>query len=166
VFNPRRLRYGHEVARLASAQSTARRAFDTARRGASKLVLEDVKVCYCCPINYHLTIIQSLLEIVDSNLARAQRDNDLIYHQDVPSASLPVIQPASMVASVVPPGLSEPKKILGNDNLIFGELISWGAQTAIGSRGYSLIPYPPFIDRVPRNLQRQAKHDNQRTYQG
>lgn len=88
-----------------------------ARRGASKLVWEDVK---------------SLLEIVDSNLVRAQRDNELIYHQDVPPASsLPVIQPAAMVESVVPQGLLEPKKTLGSDNLIFGNLISWGAQTAI-----------------------------------
>jgi programmed cell death 6-interacting protein len=96
-----------------------------------------------CRTNCHLIIIlQSLLEIVDSNLTRAQRDNDLIYHQDVPpTSSLPVIQPASMVASVVPPGLTEPKKILGNDNLIFGELTSWGAQTAIGTPRY-LLSHP------------------------
>ena len=84
---------------------------------------------------------QSLLEIVDSNLTRAQRDNDLIYHQDVPPASsLPVIQPATMAESVVPPGLLEPKKILGSDNLIFGNLISWGAQTAIGRCGSPCNP--------------------------
>ncbi|KAH9058360.1 pH-response regulator [Lactarius vividus] len=117
IDDTERNKYGHEVARLTFAQSTAKKAYDMARRGASKLVWEDVK---------------SLLEIVDSNLDRAQRDNDLIYHQDVPPASsLPVIQPASMVESVVPPGLLEPKKILGSDNLIFGNLISWGAQTAI-----------------------------------
>ncbi len=40
-----RLRYGHEVARLTFAQTTAKKAFDMARRGASKLVWEDVKVC-------------------------------------------------------------------------------------------------------------------------
>ena len=107
-----------------------------------------------CPADKHPTIIvQSLLETVDSNLIRARRDNDLIYHQDVPAASsLSVIQPASMVASAVPLGLIEPKNILGNDNLIFGELIGWGAQTAIGSRESPFFP-PPFIDRVPRNLQ-------------
>ncbi|KAH8994859.1 pH-response regulator [Lactarius akahatsu] len=117
IDDTERNKFGHEVARLAFAQSTAKKAYDMARRGASKPVWEDVK---------------SLLEIVDSNLDRAQRDNDLIYHQDVPPASsLPVIQPASMVESVVPPGLLEPKKILGSVNLIFGNLISWGAQTAI-----------------------------------
>ncbi|KAI9461717.1 pH-response regulator [Lactarius psammicola] len=117
IDDTERNKYGHEVARLTFAQATAKKAFDMARRGASKLVWGDVK---------------SLLEIVDSNLSRAQRDNDLIYHQDVPPASsLPVIQPASMVESIVPPGLLEPKRILGSDNLIFGNLISWGAQTAI-----------------------------------
>ncbi|KAF8485939.1 pH-response regulator [Russula ochroleuca] len=117
IDDTERNKYGHEVARLAFAQSTAKSAFDKARRGASKLVMEDVK---------------SLLEILDSNLTRAQRDNDLIYHQDVPSASsLPIIQPASMVSSIVPPGLLEPRRTLGNNNLIFGELIGLGAQTAI-----------------------------------
>lgn len=42
-------RYGHEVARLAFAQSTAKSAFDKARRGASKPVMEDVKACYRVP---------------------------------------------------------------------------------------------------------------------
>ncbi|KAI9512028.1 pH-response regulator [Russula earlei] len=110
-------KYGHEVARLTFAQSTAKGAFDNARRGASKPVMEDVK---------------SLLEILDTNLTRARRDNDLIYHQDVPPASsLPIIQPVSMVSSIIPPEVLEPGKILGNSNLIFGELISLGAQTAI-----------------------------------
>ncbi|KAI0264511.1 BRO1-domain-containing protein [Gloeopeniophorella convolvens] len=117
VDDTERNKYGHEVARLTFAQSTAKKGFDIARRGVSKPVLEDVK---------------SLLEIVDSNLVRAQRDNDLIYHQDVPPvSSLPVIQPASMAESTVPPGLLEPRKILGSNSLIFGELLSWGAQTAI-----------------------------------
>jgi programmed cell death 6-interacting protein len=90
-----------------------------------------------CPfLIIYLTLpAQSLLEILDSNLTRAQRDNDLIYHQDVPSvSSLPAIQPASMVSSIVPPGLLEPRKTLGNNNLIFEELIGLGAQTAIGRR--------------------------------
>jgi len=110
-------KYGCEVARLIFAQSTAKGAFDKARRGASKPVMEDVK---------------SLLDILETNLTRAQSDNDLIYHQDIPPASsLPIIQPVSMTSSIVPPGLLEPRKILGNSKLIFGELINLGAQTAI-----------------------------------
>jgi hypothetical protein len=49
AFNVWTLRYGHEVARLAFAQSTAKSAFDKARRGASKSVMEDVKACYHVP---------------------------------------------------------------------------------------------------------------------
>lgn len=102
-------------------------------------------------IIYLTLLAQSLLEILDSNLTRAQRDNDLIYHQDVPSvSSLPVIQPASMVSSIVPPGLLEPRKTLGNNNLIFGELIGLGAQTAIGRRRI-LIVFPLF-NHFRRNL--------------
>ena len=106
-----------------------------------------------CPfLIINLTIsTQSLLEILDSNLTRAQRDNDLIYHQDVPSASsLPVIQPAPMVSSIVPPGLLEPRRTLGNNNLIFGELIGLGAQTAIGRQGIPIVL--PLFNHFPRNL--------------
>jgi hypothetical protein len=39
-----------------------------------------------------------------------------------------------MVSSIAPQGLLEPRKILGNNNLIFGELIGLGAQIAIGGR--------------------------------
>jgi programmed cell death 6-interacting protein len=45
-----------------------------------------------------------------------------------------------MVESVVSQGLLEPKKSLGSDNLIFGNLISWGAQTAIGRCGSPCAP--------------------------
>ena len=106
-----------------------------------------------CPflIIYLTIFIQSLLDILDSNVTRARRDNDLIYHQDVPSASsLPIIQPAPMVSSIVPPGLLEPRKTLGNNNLIFGELIGLGAQTAIGWRRIPIV-LPPF-NHFPRNL--------------
>jgi hypothetical protein len=43
-----------------------------------------------------------------------------------------------MVSTIVPPGLLEPRKILGNNNLIFGELICLGAQIAIG--GWRIPP--------------------------
>jgi hypothetical protein len=44
-----------------------------------------------------------------------------------------------MVSSIVPPGLLEPRKTLGNNNLIFGELIGLGAQTAIGRRRIPIV---------------------------
>lgn len=68
--------------------------------------------------------------------ARAERDNDLIYHKEVPSlAALPPITPASLVSSDVPKGLIEPQSVLQRDGVIFGELLAWGAKAAIGRTG-------------------------------
>ncbi|TFY67754.1 hypothetical protein EVG20_g3830 [Dentipellis fragilis] len=111
-------RYGHEIGRLIVAQSAAKKGYDIARRGnVAPAVLQDVK---------------SLLGIVEKNLARAERDNDLIYHKDVPSASaLPTIQPASMVQSITPPEILDPKKAIGDNQVIFHSLLSYGARLAI-----------------------------------
>ncbi|KAG6816889.1 hypothetical protein H0H87_002009 [Tephrocybe sp. NHM501043] len=110
--------YGIEIARLQEAQLEAKKAYDIARRGRiSSTVLQD---------------IQSLLEVVQKNLSRAERDNDLIYHHDVPtfSALVPIAE-TNLVSSTVPAGLSEPTSIIGNGRLIFGELVGWGAKEAI-----------------------------------
>ena len=78
---------------------------------------------------------QSLLDIVQKSTSRAERDNDLIYHQDVPPTSaLPAIQEVSMVQSLTEPGLQDPKAVIGTDGVILGELLGWGAQLAIGMR--------------------------------
>lgn len=70
---------------------------------------------------------------MQKSIARAERDNDLIYHQDVPPASaLPPIQEVPMAQSIVPPGLVDPKAAVGDDGVIFGELLGWGASVAIG----------------------------------
>ncbi|KAG6840601.1 hypothetical protein C0991_005642 [Blastosporella zonata] len=111
-------RYGIEIARLQEAQSEAKKAYDIARRGRiAPTVLQD---------------IQSLLEIVQKNLSRAERDNDLIYHHDVPASSAlaPIVQ-ANLVSSTIPADLSDPTGIIGNGRLIFGELVGWGAKEAI-----------------------------------
>ena len=72
--------------------------------------------------------------MVEKNLKRAERDNDLIYHEDVPPASaLAAIQLTSMVRLVVPAGLDDPKAILGRQAGLFAELLSWGARVAIGA---------------------------------
>ena len=76
---------------------------------------------------------KSLLDIVEKNLKRAQRDNDLIYHQDVPPLStLPPIAPTPMVRLVIPPTVQEPKSAVGNEPVLFADLLCWGARTAIG----------------------------------
>ncbi|KAF9820903.1 hypothetical protein IEO21_01130 [Rhodonia placenta] len=111
-------RYGHELARLTQAQVAAKKGYDIARRGGvAQAVLDDTK---------------SLLDTVQKNFARAERDNDLIYHQDIPSASaLPPIQEVSMAQSVIHPGLKDPKTAIGDDAVVFGELLAWGARVAI-----------------------------------
>jgi programmed cell death 6-interacting protein len=75
-----------------------------------------------------------LLDQVQSDFTRSERDNDLIYHQDVPSPSaLPPIVGASVISSTVPPGLDDPQKQLVNEDMVFGSMISLGARQAIGS---------------------------------
>ena len=77
--------------------------------------------------------LQSLLDVVQKNIIRAERDNDLIYHQDVPPASaLPAIAEVAMAQPIVDPGLQDPKVVVGSEAVIFGELLGWGARVAIG----------------------------------
>ncbi|KAL0954962.1 hypothetical protein HGRIS_003892 [Hohenbuehelia grisea] len=112
-------RYGVEIARLGQAQASANQAYDTARRaGVSIAVIQDAK---------------SLLDIVAKNIARAERDNDLIYHQDVPApSSLPPIQGYLLVKDItVPPGLSNTDSVVPADQAIFRDLLGWAAQEAI-----------------------------------
>jgi programmed cell death 6-interacting protein len=71
--------------------------------------------------------------VVKENLIRAERDNNLIYHNVVPSLpSLLPISPASIVKSDIPSGLQDPQSIVQSDAVIFGELLAWGAKEAIG----------------------------------
>ncbi|KAH9481355.1 pH-response regulator protein palA/RIM20 [Psilocybe cubensis] len=111
-------RYGNELGRLAKAHIEAKQAYDVGRRGkVASTVLQDA---------------QSLLETVKKSEARAQRDNDLIYHQDVPSPSaLPPIQEAKLVNSTIPKGLQNPSGILGTRHQLFSNLAGWGSREAI-----------------------------------
>ncbi|KAI0367789.1 BRO1-domain-containing protein [Pilatotrama ljubarskyi] len=111
-------KYGHEIARLLEAQALAKKGYDLARRGGvAQPVQQDIK---------------SLLDIVQRNVVRAERDNDLIYHQDVPPASaLPPIAEVVMAQPLIDPGLQNPQSVVGKDAVIFGELLGWGARIAI-----------------------------------
>ncbi|EPQ54076.1 BRO1-domain-containing protein [Gloeophyllum trabeum ATCC 11539] len=111
-------RYGHELSRLNQASMLAKKGYDIARRaGIAPAVVQDVK---------------SLLDEVQKNIARAERDNDLIYHQDVPAPSaLPVIAGAALVGSNTPTGLLQPSTVIGDGGVIFGELLAWGAREAV-----------------------------------
>ncbi|KAH8118025.1 BRO1-domain-containing protein [Phellopilus nigrolimitatus] len=101
-------KYGRELARLIEGRAVAKRGYDIARRA------------------------YSIMDIIDKNIARAERDNDLIYHQDVPPISaLPVVEEISMVKSAVPVGLQDPKAVVGGDGVILGDLVGWGAKVAV-----------------------------------
>ncbi|KAH6913067.1 pH-response regulator [Coprinopsis sp. MPI-PUGE-AT-0042] len=142
--------YGLELARLNNAQLYAQQAYDTARRGrVSGPVLQDA---------------QSLMEIIQKNITRAQRDNDLIYHQDVPTPSaLQAIQETSLSASKIPPGLSNPESTLGSTRPLFEALVCWGAREAISiynDRKNNLLKDQ--IAEVSQDLQHAAERDLRR----
>ncbi|THH09151.1 hypothetical protein EW145_g2207 [Phellinidium pouzarii] len=111
-------KYGHEIARLLEAKAIAKKGYDIARRNyVSRPVLDDIK---------------SIMDILDKNISRAERDNDLIYHQDVPPISaLPPVQEISLVQSTVPAALQDPAVAVGEEGVVFGELVGWGAKVAI-----------------------------------
>ncbi len=93
------------------------------------------------------------MDTIQKNLTRAERDNDLIYHQEVPSiSSLPSIIEASMVQPLIPGALAEPKTALGDDAVIFGELLGYGAKLAIGKHLHQACSLYSTADRFPRWL--------------
>ncbi|KAJ7227152.1 BRO1-like domain-containing protein [Mycena pura] len=111
-------KYGVELARLDQARNAAKQAYDIARRGkVAPAVLQDV---------------QSLLDTLQKDYARAERDNYLIYHDDVPAASvLPPIPPSDIAKLVVVQGLLNPDSFIGEQGPLFGEMVGWGARAAI-----------------------------------
>jgi programmed cell death 6-interacting protein len=97
--------------------------------------------------------VKSLLDTVQASLARAQRDNDLIYHHDIPAgAALPPIQETSLAAATIPPGLLDPKTVLGNMQPLFGGLMGWGAREAI-SKSFQVPLSHSALKLLPRHLQ-------------
>ncbi|KDR76216.1 hypothetical protein GALMADRAFT_247478 [Galerina marginata CBS 339.88] len=111
-------RYGVELGRLGKAQNEAQTACEIGRRGKiASTVLQDA---------------QSLLETLKKSEARAQRDNDLIYHQDVPAPSaLTAIQETKLVTPNVPKGLLNPDSVIGSRHQLFSGLAGWGTREAI-----------------------------------
>ncbi|KAF7316870.1 pH-response regulator protein palA/RIM20 [Mycena chlorophos] len=110
--------YGAEIARLDVARTASKQAYDIARRGkVAPAVLQDV---------------QSLLDSLQKDFARAERDNYLIYHDDVPAAStLAPIVPSEIAKATIVPGFLNPDSLVGREGPLFGELVSWGARAAI-----------------------------------
>jgi programmed cell death 6-interacting protein len=98
-------KYGEEVARLQIASEYVKRAFDIVKvaRWTTGSVLNDLK---------------SLQQVIATNLARAEKDNDVIYLESIPSpASLPQIPKTQMVKAVAPVEISDPVSLmLNNEN--------------------------------------------------
>lgn len=77
--------------------------------------------------------LQTLCHWIEEHMAKAQRDNDYIYHQDVPPIpALEIIEPANLVNSAILGGLRDPQNALNGEDALFGTLTSWGARMAIG----------------------------------
>lgn len=100
---------------------------------------------------------QSLFNTVEASLRRAERDNDLIYHQVVPSStSLPAIPDMKdVVSATVPPGLSEPKLVVDEGDAILAELSGWGVLKAIGISRFQ-FNCPKYVISI-RHLQYQKE---------
>jgi programmed cell death 6-interacting protein len=131
------------------AKVEAKKAMDAARKtGVSRAVQDDIKVSFtvawdsfhllktCCQFAF-----QSLYETLETSYKRAERDNDLIYHQVVPSVSsvLPIQELKDVVLSTVPLGLKDPQIVIKEGEAILGELCGWGVRVAIGKLQPSTI---------------------------
>jgi programmed cell death 6-interacting protein len=101
-------KYGEEVSRLQVASDLVRRAFEIIRvtgygkiSGGSVAVANDLK---------------SLQQILSTNLARAEKDNDVIYLELVPLPSaLPTILKTQMVKAIAPAEVSDPVTLMLNN---------------------------------------------------
>ncbi|KAM0750990.1 BRO1-domain-containing protein [Meredithblackwellia eburnea MCA 4105] len=96
-------RYGDEIARLELADTLVKQALGSPTKGVEKSVVKD---------------LQSLQSALTENIARADKDNRLIYLAPItPVSSLPVIVPASMVKPTSHPQPSTPP------NPVFASLV-------------------------------------------
>ncbi|SPO29573.1 related to RIM20 - protein involved in proteolytic activation of Rim101p [Ustilago trichophora] len=116
-------RYGDELGRLLLAEQHVKKALDSAKRGVSDAITSDLK---------------SLQAILQSNIARATRDNDLIYLEAVtPATQLSPIQPAAMVKPVTPVEVNQPIVHLRDSpqpaygRPLFAELVPYSVHLAI-----------------------------------
>ncbi|KAF5377377.1 hypothetical protein D9757_008033 [Collybiopsis confluens] len=109
-------RYGPEIAYLTLARSAIQKGYDVARKAKIFAAL--------------LNDIQA--EMAKKETARAERDNDLIYHHDMPpTSSLPVIQPLIVAQPATPKELSNPHLLVATNEMLFSSLMGWGTREAI-----------------------------------
>ncbi|CAO3682458.1 unnamed protein product [Umbelopsis vinacea] len=107
-------KYGEEIARLQLADSYVKKGLDMSGSflsrgsGVSEMVINDLK---------------SLQQIIQSNLARAQRDNDVIYLEPVPSSSaLPPINKSGMVKPMPTTEITDPVQLMMENERSHGKM--------------------------------------------
>lgn len=107
-------KYGEEIARLQLAESYVKKGLDMSGSflsrgsGVSEMVINDLK---------------SLQQIIQSNLARAQRDNDVIYLEPVPSSSaLPPINKSGMVKPMPTTEITDPVQLMMENERSHGKM--------------------------------------------
>lgn len=95
-------KYGQEVARLQIASEFVKRAFELKH---NKLVAPSV-----------MNDLRSLQQIISTNLARAEKDNDVIYLESIPlPAALPAINKTQMVKAQAPTEIADPVSLMMHD---------------------------------------------------
>lgn len=131
-------RYGDEIARLRVAEKLVKDGLSSAKRASRPRVAEDLKVslsCHFCEAWADFLTTQTLQAIVADNLARAVKDNELIYLQPItPMSSLSDIQSAPMAKATIPPELAAPIDHLQSSALgtpLFQTLVPHGVHLAI-----------------------------------
>ncbi|KAE9407729.1 BRO1-domain-containing protein [Gymnopus androsaceus JB14] len=111
-------RYGPQIAYLSQARSAVKKGYDIARRGR---VLPAV-----------LNDMQSFQDTIQKELSHAERDNDLIYHHDIPNgSSLPANQQAVVAQATTPKELTNPNLLVPSQEMLFAGLMGWGTREAI-----------------------------------
>ncbi|KAI9318569.1 BRO1-like domain-containing protein [Dichotomocladium elegans] len=96
-------KYGEEIARLQVASNLVKSAFDIHRSFSGSPAVSGAVI----------NDLQSLQQIIQSNLARAVKDNDMIYLETIPSStSLPAIQKTGMVEPAPPCEILDPVSIM------------------------------------------------------
>ncbi|WFD41840.1 pH-response regulator protein palA/rim20 [Malassezia psittaci] len=110
-------RYGDELGRLTLAFQAVKKALALPTRTlTSSVLVEDLK---------------GLKSIVETNLSRAERDNQLIYLESITSeTSLPDIGVAVMAQELIPEGLSLPLTKVPEQDRCFKRLMFYGIDVA------------------------------------
>ena len=103
-------KYGEEVARLQIAHNLVKRGFDLLK-SYFPFSSPSSGSTYISPAV--VSDLKSLQQIIQANLARAEKDNDVIYLEAIPSPSaLPAIQKSEMVKPVAPQEISDPVALM------------------------------------------------------